>query len=103
MAVIPGHIDDEAIVVGNHRDGEYHLAPSRQPRLTSAWVLGAADPNSGTAAHHELVRGLGLLLKKGWKPLRTIILASWDGEEYGLIGSTEWAEDFGDYLETNGE
>lgn len=68
-----------------------------------AWVLGGSDPNSGTASQFEVIRGLGTLLKKGWKPLRTIILASWDAEEYGLIGSTEWAEDFGDWLQTNSE
>ncbi|KGB74425.1 membrane protein [Cryptococcus deuterogattii R265] len=86
MAVIPGHITDEVIILGNHRD---------------AWVLGGSDPNSGTASQFEVIRGLGTLLRKGWKPLRTIILASWDAEEYGLIGSTEWAEDFGDWLQTN--
>lgn len=86
MAVIPGHISDEAIFVGNHRD---------------AWVLGGADPNSGTASMYELVRGLGTLLKKGWKPMRTIILAAWDGEEYGLVGSTEFAEGEGDWLQKN--
>lgn len=80
MAVIPGHITDEVIVLGNHRD---------------AWVLGATDPNSGTAAHFEVIRGLGKLIQAGWKPMRSIVLASWDAEEYGLIGSTEWAEDFG--------
>lgn len=48
-----------------------------------------------------MVRGLGKLIRKGWKPLRTIVLASWDGEEYGLIGSTEWAEDFGSWLQDN--
>ena len=83
MAVIPGHISDEVLVIGNHRD---------------AWVLGAGDPNSGTAAHNEMVKGFGALMAKGWKPLRTIVLASWDAEEYGLIGSTEWAEDFGEWL-----
>ncbi|ODN82116.1 hypothetical protein L202_02423 [Cryptococcus amylolentus CBS 6039] len=86
MAVIPGHITDEVVIFGNHRD---------------AWVLGGSDPNSGTASQYETVRGLGALLKKGWKPLRTIVLASWDAEEYGLIGSTEWAEDFGDWLQEN--
>ncbi|KAK8864419.1 hypothetical protein IAR55_001667 [Kwoniella newhampshirensis] len=86
MAVIPGHITDEVVIFGNHRD---------------AWVLGASDPNSGTASQYEIVRGLGALLKKGWKPLRTIVLASWDAEEYGLIGSTEWAEDFGEWLQEN--
>ncbi|KAG8744908.1 hypothetical protein FRC10_009278 [Ceratobasidium sp. 414] len=79
MAVIPGHIRNEALLIGNHRD---------------AWVLGAADPTSGTVTMHEIIKGLGELLKQGWKPLRTIVLASWDAEEFGLIGSTEWGEDF---------
>ncbi len=65
------------VVAGNHRD---------------AWVYGAVDPNSGTAAMLEAVHGLGELLKQGWKPKRTIVIASWDAEEEGLIGSTEWAE-----------
>jgi N-acetylated-alpha-linked acidic dipeptidase len=68
---------DEWVVAGNHRD---------------AWVYGAVDPNSGTAAMLESVHGIGELLKSGWKPKRTMIFASWDGEEEGLIGSTEWAE-----------
>jgi N-acetylated-alpha-linked acidic dipeptidase len=68
---------DEWVVAGNHRD---------------AWVYGAVDPNSGTAAMLESVHGVGELLKSGWKPKRTMIFASWDGEEEGLIGSTEWAE-----------
>ena len=67
----------EWVVAGNHRD---------------AWVYGAVDPNSGTAAMLEAVHGVGELLKSGWKPKRTIIFASWDGEEEGLMGSTEWAE-----------
>lgn len=46
-------------------------------------VLGAVDPSSGTASVHEVVRGFGALLKKGWKPLRTIVFASWDAEEVG--------------------
>ncbi|KAH9942546.1 hypothetical protein B0H21DRAFT_523058 [Amylocystis lapponica] len=83
MGVIPGHIKDEVIVLGNHRD---------------AWVMGAADPSSGTVSVHEVVRGLGALLQSGWKPLRTIVIASWDAEEFGLIGSTEWGEDFADWI-----
>jgi len=67
----------EWVVAGNHRD---------------AWVYGAVDPNSGTAAMLETVHGLGELLKQGWKPRRTVIIGSWDAEEEGLIGSTEWAE-----------
>jgi N-acetylated-alpha-linked acidic dipeptidase len=72
-----GEFPDEWVVAGNHRD---------------AWVYGAVDPNSGTAAMLESVHGIGELLKSGWKPKRTIIFASWDGEEEGLMGSTEWAE-----------
>ncbi len=68
---------NEWVVAGNHRD---------------AWVYGAVDPNSGTAAMLESVHGVGELLKSGWKPKRTMIFCSWDGEEEGLIGSTEWAE-----------
>ena len=69
---------DRWVVLGNHRD---------------AWVFGAVDPNSGSASMLELARGFGQLLKQGWTPKRTIILCSWDAEEYGLIGSTEWAEE----------
>ena len=65
------------MVAGNHRD---------------AWVYGAVDPNSGTAAMLEAVHGVGELLKSGWKPKRTLVFGSWDGEEEGLIGSTEWVE-----------
>ncbi|KAF9265384.1 Zn-dependent exopeptidase [Marasmius fiardii PR-910] len=83
MAAIPGHIKDEVVIVGCHRD---------------AWVLGAADPISGTASLHEIVRGFGELLKQGWKPLRTILIASWDAEEHGLVGSTEYGEDFADWI-----
>ena len=68
---------DEWVVVGNHRD---------------AWIYGAVDPSSGTAAMLESVHGVGALLKQGWRPKRTIIFGSWDAEEEGLIGSTEWVE-----------
>src|ERR1041385_1392079 len=71
------------VVLGNHRD---------------AWVFGAVDPNSGTSTMLEVGRGFGQLLKQGWKPRRTIILCSWDAEEYGLIGSTEWAEELANDL-----
>jgi N-acetylated-alpha-linked acidic dipeptidase len=70
-------LPNEWVVAGNHRD---------------AWVYGAVDPNSGTAAMLEAVHGIGELLKSGWKPKRTIVFCSWDGEEEGLMGSTEWAE-----------
>ncbi|KAI9000835.1 Zn-dependent exopeptidase [Trametes punicea] len=86
MAAIPGHIKNETVIIGCHRD---------------AWVMGAADPTSGTVSIHEVVRGFGALLKQGWKPLRNVIFASWDAEEYGLIGSTEWAEDFPDWITKN--
>lgn len=74
----------EWVVAGNHRD---------------AWVYGAVDPNSGTAAMLEAVHGVGELLKSGWKPKRTLIFASWDGEEEGLMGSTEWVEQHESELE----
>ncbi|KAG6821633.1 hypothetical protein H0H93_000142 [Arthromyces matolae] len=83
MASIPGHIKDEVVIVGCHRD---------------AWVLGAADPTSGTVALHEVIRAFGALLRTGWKPLRTVVFASWDAEEYGLVGSTEWGEDFAEWI-----
>lgn len=68
---------DEWVVGGNHRD---------------AWVYGAVDPSSGGAAMLEAVHGIGDLLKSGWKPRRTLVFCSWDGEEEGMIGSTEWGE-----------
>ncbi|HEV7472878.1 MAG TPA: M28 family metallopeptidase [Pyrinomonadaceae bacterium] len=74
---------DRWVVMGNHRD---------------AWTFGAVDPNSGTTAMLEAARGFGALLKNGWKPRRTIVLCSWDGEEYGLLGSTEWVEENADEL-----
>jgi N-acetylated-alpha-linked acidic dipeptidase len=75
--VLGSELPNEWVVAGNHRD---------------AWVYGAVDPNSGTAAMLEAVHGVGELLKSGWKPKRTLIFGSWDGEEEGLIGSTEWVE-----------
>ncbi len=69
---------DRWVVMGNHRD---------------AWTFGAVDPNSGTTAMLEAACAFGGLLKKGWQPRRTIVLCSWDGEEYGLLGSTEWVEE----------
>jgi N-acetylated-alpha-linked acidic dipeptidase len=74
---------DEWVIAGNHRD---------------AWVYGAVDPNSGTAAMLEAVHGIGVLLKQGWRPKRTILFCSWDAEEEGLIGSTEWVEQHADAL-----
>jgi N-acetylated-alpha-linked acidic dipeptidase len=77
-------LPDELVVSGNHRD---------------AWVYGAVDPNSGTASMLEAVHGVGVLLKQGWKPKRTMLFCSWDAEEEGLIGSTEWVEQHDKMLE----
>jgi N-acetylated-alpha-linked acidic dipeptidase len=78
IARIPGtEFPDQWVLYGNHHD---------------AWVNGAADPASGAASLLETARSLAELLKQGWKPKRTILLALWDAEEFGLIGSTEWAE-----------
>ncbi|GJN79417.1 hypothetical protein PLIIFM63780_002930 [Purpureocillium lilacinum] len=80
IGVVNGTIPNEVIVVGNHRD---------------AWIAGgAADPNSGSAILNEVIRSVGKAVDAGWKPLRTIVFGSWDGEEYGLVGSTEWVEEF---------
>ena len=85
IAKIPGAAyPDQWVLRGNHHD---------------AWVNGAEDPISGQVAELEEARALGELLKQGWKPKRTIIYASWDGEEPGLLGSTEWAEQHADELQ----
>jgi N-acetylated-alpha-linked acidic dipeptidase len=87
IATIPGSVEPEKkVILGNHRD---------------AWTHGAVDPNSGTAAQLEVARALAAAVKAGWKPRRTIILASWDAEEYGLVGSTEWAEHHAADLQKN--
>ncbi len=74
---------DEWVILGNHRD---------------AWVFGAVDPSSGTAAMLEMTRNLGALLRQGIRPKRTMVFCSWDGEEYALTGSTEWGEQYTDEL-----
>jgi hypothetical protein len=74
---------DEWVIFGNHHD---------------AWVNGADDPTSGQVALMETGRAFGELLKQGWKPKRTIIMCAWDGEEEGLLGSTEWVETHADEL-----
>jgi len=76
-------VPDEWVLVGNHRD---------------AWAFGGVDPSSGTSSMMELTRALGELKQRGTKPRRTIVVCSWDGEEYGLTGSTEWGEQFADEL-----
>ncbi len=84
IAKIPGSaFPDEWVIRGNHHD---------------AWVNGAEDPTSGMVAVLEEARAFGDLLKSGWKPKRTIILCAWDGEEPGLLGSTEFAEEHYDEL-----
>ncbi len=74
---------DEWVILGNHRD---------------AWVFGGVDPSSGTAAMLEMTRSLGQLLARGIRPKRTLVICSWDGEEYALTGSTEWGEQYADEL-----
>ncbi|MBS1565721.1 MAG: M28 family peptidase [Bacteroidetes bacterium] len=78
IAVLKGsELPDEWVMRGNHQD---------------AWVNGASDPLSGQAAMMEEARAIGELTKTGWKPKRTLVFAAWDGEEPGLLGSTEWVE-----------
>ncbi len=76
-------LPDEWVVLGNHRD---------------AWVFGGVDPSSGTASMMEMTRAFGQLLKQGIRPRRTLVVCSWDGEEVGLTGSTEWGEQYVDDL-----
>ena len=84
IAKIPGTTDaDQWVIRGNHHD---------------AWVNGAEDPVSGLVAELEEARALGVIYKQGWRPKRTIVYAAWDGEEPGLLGSTEWAETHADEL-----
>jgi N-acetylated-alpha-linked acidic dipeptidase len=84
IAVIKGsEAPDEWVIRGNHHDG---------------WVMGAADPLSGQSALLEEAKAIGGLAKTGWRPKRTIVYASWDGEEPGLLGSTEWVEAHGPEL-----
>ena len=70
---------DKMVVLGNHRD---------------AWVYGGVDPSSGTATQVELARALGKIVREGYRPRRSIVLMSWDAEEWHLTGSTEWGEQF---------
>jgi len=76
-------VPDEWVLLGNHRD---------------AWAFGGVDPSSGTASMMELTRSLGELKEHDVRPRRTIVVCSWDGEEYALTGSTEWGEQFADDL-----
>ncbi len=84
---IPGESDaDQWVIYGNHHD---------------AWVNGAHDPLSGAIALMETAHSFAELQRTGWHPRRTIVLCLWDGEEWGLLGSTEWAETNADALATN--
>ncbi len=88
IAKIPGSdFPDQWVIRGNHHD---------------AWVNGAEDPISGQVSLLEEARSFGELVKQGWKPKRTIIYCAWDGEEEGLIGSTEWVETHADELQQKG-
>lgn len=75
--IVGSKYPDEWVIRGNHQD---------------AWVNGASDPISGQAAMLEEAKSIGELIKTGWKPDRTLVYCSWDGEEPGLLGSTEWLE-----------
>src|SRR3954471_11810666 len=87
IAKLPGSTEaDQWVIRGNHHD---------------AWVNGAEDPISGLVAELEEARALGALYKQGWRPKRTIIYAAWDGEEPGLLGSTEWVEAHADELKAH--
>ncbi|XP_077975330.1 aminopeptidase NAALADL1-like [Styela clava] len=75
---------DDWVMYGNHRD---------------SWVYGAVDPSSGTACMLEITRVLGTMLKQGWRPKRTMVFGSWGAEEFGLIGSVEWAQEKANLLQ----
>ncbi len=84
IATIKGSVyPDQWVLRGNHHD---------------AWVMGASDPLSGNVAMMSEMKAIGGLLKQGWRPKRTLVYASWDGEEPALLGSTEWAEQHADEL-----
>lgn len=86
IATIKGsEFPDQWVIRGNHHDG---------------WVNGASDPISGMASELEEAIAIGGLLKQGWRPKRTLVYCAWDGEEPGLLGSTEWVEDHAAELQT---
>ncbi|KAH0516489.1 N-acetylated-alpha-linked acidic dipeptidase 2 [Microtus ochrogaster] len=79
IGTIRGSLEpDRYVILGGHRD---------------SWVFGGIDPTTGTAVLQEIAQSFGKLMDRGWRPRRTIIFASWDAEEFGLLGSTEWAEE----------
>ncbi|XP_065069888.1 putative N-acetylated-alpha-linked acidic dipeptidase [Rhopilema esculentum] len=86
IATVKGSVEpDRIVVLGNHHD---------------AWVMGAVDPSSGSSTLMEIIRAVGVAVKKGWRPRRTLMFCNWDGEEYGLVGSTEWVEDYASMLKS---
>ncbi len=88
IVTIPGSVyRDQWIIYGNHHD---------------AWVNGASDPSSGASVLLETARSLSVLRGQGWQPKRTVVLALWDGEEFGLMGSTEWLEKHLDEMDRKG-
>ncbi|KAG9470074.1 hypothetical protein GDO78_018948, partial [Eleutherodactylus coqui] len=88
IGTIRGAIEpDRYIILGGHRD---------------SWVFGGIDPTTGAAVLQEVARSFGVQLKQGWRPRRTVIFASWDAEEFGLLGSTEWAEENAKILQERG-
>ncbi|XP_035681872.1 putative N-acetylated-alpha-linked acidic dipeptidase [Branchiostoma floridae] len=85
IGIIEGSVEpDRYVIMGNHRD---------------AWVFGSVDPSSGTAVQEEVARAFGKLKQEGWRPRRSLVFASWGAEEYGLIGSTEWVEEYSKVLQ----
>lgn len=76
------------VIMGNFEPGRYVIVGCHH----DAWTKGAGDPGTGMAALMELVRLFGILKKKGWTPGRTLVFASWDAEEFGMVGSTEWVQ-----------
>ncbi|NXK85626.1 NALD2 dipeptidase, partial [Formicarius rufipectus] len=79
IGILRGVVEpDRYVILGGHRD---------------SWVFGGIDPTTGTAVLQEIVRSFGKIKMEGWRPRRTIIFASWDAEEFGLLGSTEWVEE----------
>ncbi|KAI0123698.1 hypothetical protein BJ170DRAFT_586482 [Xylariales sp. AK1849] len=86
IGTIPGMISDEVVIIGNHRD---------------AWGPGAGDPGSGSAALNEVVRSFGVALQHGWRPLRTIVFASFEGEELAQTGSLLWITDHLEWLKAS--
>lgn len=82
-AQLDGKMNDSFVLLGNHRD---------------AWTFGGSDPNSGTSAMLEAARAFGIIAQQGYRPQHSIRFCSWDGEEYGLLGSTNYAMEFADEI-----